>query len=146
MTNRNNISIKTRFETVDSCKQNCLDQVGKVRYASSMGKSLIGEVTDQNSFRIGSNQKSAATHEFIGYIVQKEDGIYMEGDIKARKFSERMIYLSLIFGVVFGIMLILSLNPVFVLFGILFMLMPWMNVIHLKKSNALYNLIIKKVK
>lgn len=145
MVNREDILIKTRFSTIEECRGNCIDKIGKVRYASSLGKSLVGEITPQDTFVIASNQKGVATHEFVGEIYQKDNDIFMKGIIRPRKFSMIIVYAYVVFGLIFGITLILSFNPVFMFFGLLFMLVPWLNVVHLNKSNALYDRILQKV-
>lgn len=145
MVYRDNISIKTKFETIDECRENCIDKTGKVIFASSMGKSLIGNIQEDNSFLIGSNQKSVALHEFIGVIVQEEDGIYMKGDIRPRLFSKIFIYFSVLLGLAFGIGMILTWSPVLMIFGLVFMIVPSLNIVFMNKSNALYDKITRKV-
>ena len=142
---RQNISIKTKYKTINECRENSIDKVGKATFSSTIGKSLIGEILPNNSFVIGSNQKSIAVHQFVGEIVESDDGIYMVGDIKERPLSLFAIYFSVIFGLIFGVGMILTWNPVLMLFGLLFMIVPSFNIIHIKRSNGLYNKIFDRV-
>lgn len=141
----NKVLIKTRFASIEECAENCVDQVGRVRFSSSLGRKIIGEVSSDYKFVISSSMKNAATHEFVGDIVAREDGIYMVGIVRPRKLTSIMTYISIVLGVFFGIGLILSFNPVFVLFGFFFIFIPWLNLLYLKKSQVLLGLIKNKV-
>lgn len=145
MSKRDQIVLKTKFKTVEQCKAECVDGIGIKKVAKTWSNKLYGIFDDTQHFVIASDAKGAALFVFEGVIKEREDGIYMEGDIKVKPISKRIVYLSIMLSVIAGILMYLSLNPVLIFMGTLFMIVPWFNYRFMKKSDVLYHLICKKV-
>lgn len=124
MTYRENISIKTKYITIEDCRQNCVDIEGTRLFARSLTSKLFGVFQEDNTFLISSEAKVAFNYEFKGKIVEKTDGIYMEGRISQKNRSRYIVYISIIISFFIGIALLASMNPVFMLMGFMFMSVP----------------------
>lgn len=145
MSRRENIIIKTKYKTIETCERNCVDSIGTKRIAKSWSNKLYGVFDDTHHFMITSDARGAALFVFEGVIVERDDHINMEGDIKLRPMSKKIVTGSILVGLLVGILLISTLNAVFMLMGTLFMIVPWFNYLYVKKSDALYSMIHKKV-
>lgn len=144
MAKRKNISFKTKYSSIEECRVNCVDVEGMPLFGRSLSSKFYGVFHEDNSFVLTSVSKVAYSFEFEGTILQKDDGIYLEGEIRVKKKSLYIVYLSILLSVLFGVMLVLSFNVVFMFMGILFMIIPWFNLNHINRSDALYNLLIKR--
>lgn len=77
MTKRENITIKTKYETKQDCIENCRDIKRKTRLATTYSRQISGEVYTDGSFELSSRAKGSAMYEFRGIIKEEADGIYM---------------------------------------------------------------------
>lgn len=145
MTKRENITIKTKYKTKQDCIENCRDIKRKTRLAVTYSRQISGEVYPDGSFELSSRAKGSAMYEFRGIIKEEVDGVYMVGDIIKKSFALKVIYISIALATIFAIVLIMSMNPVFILFAVLFAVVPWLNLVIINYSDYLYKDIVRKV-
>lgn len=145
MPKRNNISIKTKYKTKEECMENCRDVKGKTILATTYSRQISGEVYPDGSFVLSSRAKGSAMFEFKGVIREEEDGVYMQGDIIKKPSAIKIVYGSILISTVIAIAMVLTMNPVFILFAVLFATMPWLNLMIINKSDFLYKDILNKV-
>jgi len=145
MAMRENIKIKTKYKSILECEQSCVDGIGRKIVAKSWSKKLYGIFEDGHRVVISSDAKGAALFEFEGRIVAREDGIYLEGDIREKSYSKGLVYGSVAFSLILGFAMMSTFNPVFVFMGVMFMVIPWTNVIYMRKSDVLYQMLVKRV-
>lgn len=98
---------------------------------------LSGSIDENGNFIFSSKAKGAALSEFVGSVVEKSDGLYLEGEISPRK--KRMILLYGLIGLnaLLGLLLMFSGNIIFQMVSILFLTVPWLNVWIAKKGTYL---------
>ena len=142
---RENVKIKTKYKTILECEQACVDGIGKKIMAKSWSNKLFGVFEDGHRVVISSDAKGAALFEFDGRIVAREDGIYLEGEIREKSSSKGFVYGSVAFSMILGLIMMSTFNPVFMFMGAMFMIIPWTNVIYMRKSDALYQMLVKRV-
>lgn len=145
MAYRNNVDIKTSYFSIEEFTEGCIDHIGMPFAATSWNRGLWGLVLDDGGFEITSGKKGAALFIFRGKLEVIEDHIHMIGDISIRTYGKVMLYGSIIMMSILGLLLIVSLNPVFLFFGLMMIVLPWFNVLYAMNSDALYKLIVKKV-
>jgi len=145
MNRSDRVAIKTRFRTVEQCREECVDGIGIKHIAKSWSNKLYGIFDVANHFKIASDAKGAALFVFEGVIIEREDGIYMEGNINVKPHSKKIVLGSILMSLIAGIILITTFNIVLMFMGILFMIVPWFNYTYMKKSDVLYKMIHKKV-
>lgn len=142
---RNDISIKTKYNTKEECMENCRDVKGKPILATTYSRQISGEVFPDGNFVLSSRAKGSSMFEFKGIISEEADGVYMKGDIVKKSSSIRIVYGSILISTLIAIAMVMTMNPVFILFAILFATIPWLNLIIINKSDFLYNDILNKV-
>lgn len=145
MAKRNNISIKTNYKSIEECKENCRDYKGRTRISTNFLRQISGEIHEDGSFILSSRMKGSAMFEFIGKIIEKPDGVYMIGDIRPKPIQLKIIYVSIVLMSLLGFLFIFTMGVVGLLFGAIFLIGPWFNLILINKSDYLYNDIIRKV-
>ena len=145
MANRENIRIKTKYHSVIECRENCVDGIGFKILAKSWSNKLFGIFNDKDEFQISSEAKGAALFVFEGRIVEREDGIYLEGDIHVKQSSKRIVYAGFFFSVIVALFLMTTFNPVFMFMSVLFLIVSGINYRYMNKSDDLYKLIVKRV-
>jgi len=143
--NRENISIKTKYQTKTECMENCRDIKKKTKLATTYSRQISGEVYADGRFELSSMAKGSSMYEFKGIIKEESDGVYMVGDIIKKPFALKMIYGSIAISTIMAIGLAMTMNPVFIFFAVLFVTVPWLNLIIINKSDYLYRDIINKV-
>ncbi len=145
MSTQKEIRIKTRYTSIEECRESCRDIHKKTVMATTFSRGISGEINQDNHFVLSSTQKGSALFEFVGQIIEADDGIYMVGEIQKKRRALWIIYGNIVFGFLMGLVLIMTMNVVLVFFALFFMSVPWINVIYINRSNALYNVIKKKV-
>ena len=145
MAKRKDVIIKTKYESKEDCIENCRDIKSKTVMAMSLNRKISGTMTTGGQFVLSSRSKGAAMFEFKGHVEENRDGVFMVGDIAPKSFQVKLIYTSVIIMMLAGAAMMLTFNPVLLLFGVLFMVIPWANVLAMKYSDHLYNVIVKKV-
>ncbi|TCO72187.1 hypothetical protein [Marinisporobacter balticus] len=152
MAKRKDIEIKTKYSTLQELVSNCRDIKKKTIYSTKgLGKAQIsGEVYADGRFELSSTKDGGSSFEFIGKAEEREDGVYMVGEIKPKGSSVGMAYMVGIVGVILGLFLMLILmykggKSQALVMGLAFFLAPVLNILHLKRSDALYEDIIRKV-
>lgn len=145
LAHRKDIIIKTKYSSKYECMENCRDINKKTIMAMSLSRAISGTVSDTGEFCLSSRSKGAAMFEFIGEIEENKDGVFMVGEIQPKPYQVKLIYFMTILFTLMGFGFVLSFEPVLVLFGIFFMIIPWINIIALKTSDHLYKLIKRKV-
>lgn len=141
-----NVSIKTKYKTLEACEQNCVDGIGIKRIAKTGSNKLYGVFDESHQFTITSDARGAALFAFEGVILEKEDGIYLEGKIFVKPQTKNIVLGSILLFSLMGILFTLSQNAVLIFMGVLFMIVPWFNFMYMNKSNALYKMIENRVR
>lgn len=145
MPQRKAIKIKTKYMTKDDCMENCRDITRKTRLSTNYSRQISGEVYPDGSFVLSSRAKGSSMFEFKGMIQEEDDGVYMIGDIKKKAIATYIVYLSIIISEIIALSLVMTLNPVFILFALFFFTLPWLNLIYLSRSDSLYKDLVNKV-
>ncbi len=145
MPKRKNIVIKTKYKSKSECIEECRDIKNKTIMAMNLNRKISGSMTPDGRFELSSRAKVAAMYEFIGYVEENSDGVFMVGDIQAKKLQKTLILISIVLFSLLGMGFILTFDPVMLFIGVLFMIVPWINFIIMKQSDALYKEIIRKV-
>ncbi len=146
MAHRKDIVIKTKYGSKQECIEECRDIKKKTIMAMSFNSSISGTVSEFGEFNLSSRAKGgAAMFEFTGQIEEDSDGVFMVGEINPKKLQARLIYGMIVLFTIAGLGFIITFNPVLMLFGVLSLIVPWLNFAALKYSDHLYKIIIKKV-
>lgn len=140
------VLIVTPYKSFEACREGCVDKKGTSKWYSQATTDLFGVFGQGHAVTITTNNKAAGSFEFKGHMTICGDAICLEGMIQAKKTSKRIVLISLLTSSLLGLFLLTTANPVWVLFGLLFMAVPWLNVWHLKKSKFLLDLIEKRFK
>lgn len=143
MDKRNNLMIKTKYSDLETAKS-CVEEIGRSnQFVNGSGK-FYGEF-ENNQFSITSSGKLLGVFEFIGEFVEGDEGILMQGSIEKREDIMKRHKLMFLFIYAFAFVLFISLNPIFVMMAVLFVLVPIINKRVIDKSNAFYKAILKRV-
>lgn len=145
MPKRDNISIKTKYSTKTDCMEHYRDVKRTTRLSLTYSRQISGEVYPDGRFVLSSRARGSAMFLFKGVIKEETDGVYMVGDIIKKPSAIKMVYGSIILSMMLAFGLILTMNPVFMLFGLLFATIPWLNLWILNTSDNLYKDIVNKV-
>ena len=145
MPKRENISIKTKYKTKAECMENCRDVKRITRLSVTYSRQISGEVYPDGRFELSSRARGSAMFEFKGIIKEEADGIYMVGDIIKKPSAIKMVVGSIVLSMIVAFGLVMSMNPVFMFFALLFATMPWLNLWILNTSDNLYKDIVNKV-
>jgi hypothetical protein len=145
MPKRENIVIKTKYKTKSECIEKCRDFKGKTKLVISLSRQISGEVFPDGRFELSSRAKGSAMYEFKGMIKEEEGCVYMVGEIIPKLFTLRIIYLSIVLGIIMAMVFIITMGTVGILFALLFATVPWLNLIAISRGDYLYKEIIRKV-
>ncbi|MBI9012660.1 MAG: hypothetical protein JEZ08_10565 [Clostridiales bacterium] len=141
MVYREDIEIKTKYQTVSECAEKCLDIQKKRIVVLNFSRKLYGEVSEDYSFVISSRGKLATMYRFEGQIEDRGDGIYMSGTIRPKPMYQVIMYGLCIFLNLIGVSLTFSGG----IWGILMICLGWLYFLILNRSNALYKHLILKL-
>jgi hypothetical protein len=144
MTHRNDVEIKTHYETKKLCIENLIDHKKKTFFALFL-RQISGVMTDNGDFEISSRYNSGSFFEFKGHVVEEVDGIYLKGHIEGKKDFKK--YLTII------TLLCILASPVYIIawgiYGILFMSFILIDILiiwwYFKYGDALYKDILRKL-
>ena len=143
MDKRNNLAIKTKYKDLETAKS-CVDKIGRSKlFINGLGK-FYGEF-EENKFTITSSGKTLGVFEFSGEFVEEHEIIWMKGSIKKREDILKRYKLLVLFMYAFSLILLLSMNPVFMVMAILFLFIPIINKRIIDKSDTFYETIVKRV-
>ena len=139
------VEIKTQYTDKNECMSSCLDYHGKTYLAWFFNKDISGIVDDGGHFELSSRSSAAAMQVFNGEIIEKEDGIYMIGEIKPKPFVKKLLW-------VFTVILLLT-APVYIIewkvWGVVSEIVVFMilfiNYWFMYRSDMLYERISNKV-
>lgn len=145
MPKRENISIKTKYKTKADCMENCRDVKRITRLSLTYSRQITGEVYPDGRFELNSRARGNAMFEFKGIIKEEADGIYMVGDIIKKPSAIKMVVGSIVLSMIVAFGLVMTINPVFMFFALLFATIPWLNLWILNNSDDLYKDIVNKV-
>lgn len=145
MAYRKDISITTPYTSIKGLKETFLDHEGMPKTATTWNRGLWGSIEDQGMFEITSGSRGSGMFVFTGQAEVEEGQVHLKGQIDIRKRSLYAVYGSTAIMSLFGILLILTWNPVFFVFGLMLMIVPWFNYFYMVRSNALYMEIQKKL-
>ncbi len=98
---------------------------------------LSGTVDDSGTFVLTVKARGASASEFVGKIEETEEGVYLTGEVQARKSMMRRIYALIAMNSIVGVLMFLSGNPIFQIFSLLFITVPWLNVSAARKGTYL---------
>jgi len=141
MVYREDVEIKTKYQTISECAENCLDIHKKRVMVLNGSRKLYGEVLEDNTFTISSRGKFGAMYWFEGQIEDRGDGIYMSGTIRPKPMYQVTMYGLCIFFNLVGLFLAFSGG----IWGILMICLGWIYLLIINKSNALYKHLLRKL-
>lgn len=146
MAHRKNLEIKTKYESVEVCMEECRDIKKKRTMPVPASAKIYGEVFDDGSVHLSSRKaKTSVIFEFIGQIEARNDGIYMVGEIRPKPYQKWiMIGFSILFHLV-GIVFIWTGEAGGIISGLLLFVFAWIYVLFLWKGDSLYADLIRKV-
>lgn len=143
MDKRNNLEIKTKYRDLETAKS-CVDKVGRSSlFVNGLGK-FYGEF-ENNQFSITSSGKTLGVFEFSGEFVEEQEVVWMKGSIRKREDISKRYKLMFLLMYAFSLILFLTMNPVFMMMAVLFLLVPTINNHIIGKSNVFYEAITKRV-
>ncbi|MBI9012475.1 MAG: hypothetical protein JEZ08_09635 [Clostridiales bacterium] len=136
------VEIKTKYTDKNECMTSCLDYHGKTYLAWLFNKDISGIVDGGGHFELSSRSSAAAMQVFSGEIVEKKDAIYMIGEIRAKPFVKKLLW-------VFTVLMLLS-APIYIIeWGnvceLVFFTLLLINYCFMYRSDMLYKRISNKV-
>lgn len=139
------VEIKTHYKNKNDCIMSCLDHHGKTYLAWFFNKDISGVVDEKGNFELSSRSGAAALQVFCGKILEREDGIYMVGEIKPKPFIKKLLLL-------FSAILILT-APVYIIewkiwgivYELIFFAIIFINYRMMYRFDMLFRRIYKKV-
>lgn len=144
MPKRINVLIETHYATKAQCIEMLVDHHKKTFLGLFM-KQLSGKITIEGEFEISSRNNAGALFDYKGHVIENDDRICLEGDIKVKRISFWFVLLSCLFIIPISLVYVLAWGS----FGIAFMIIIvidlsvlWWLFIY---SDALYKDILKKV-
>lgn len=143
MDKRNDLVIKTKYKDMESAKS-CVDKIGRSTLFVNGQGNFYGEF-ENNKFSITSSGKSLGVFEFVGEFIVEHEEVWMHGSIIKREEILKRHKIMFFFIYAFAIVLLLSMNPLFMILAILFLFVPILNKSIINKSNAFYKAITKRV-
>lgn len=144
MVHRTDVTIKTKYQTLEACRNNCLDINKSFLIPFGISKKIYGKIYEDNTFMMSNASKFGTIFKFEGEIIKKEDGIYLVGDISVKTLYVYLLYfLGLAFNIV-GLMIIFSGNIAAILYGFVLIFIGWFYIFVMQKSDILYNNLIIK--
>ena len=141
----NDIVIKTKYTSKQECINNCLDHQGKTYLTWVFNYSITGIIDDKGHFEISCMSRAAAMQEFIGDIVEKEDGVYMIGKIIPKPFTMRSLIVLTTILVIIAPIYVLKLGFVGLMVMVITCSILGINYYMMLKTDSLFNRISKKV-
>lgn len=120
MAHRENIEIKTKFESIDECMENCRD-IKRTWVVPLPGfRKIYGVVNGDGSFKLSSQRKNSAIFEFVGSIKTRNSDVYMAGEIRPKTRYKYSIYILNVILSVIGACMIFTINPVLIVIGTIY--------------------------
>ena len=144
MPKRVNVLIETHYATKAQCIEMLVDH-HKRTYLSLFLKQLSGEITAECGCEISRCCNLGAIFTFKGHVIEIDNHIYLEGDIKVKRLLFWYIFLASLFIIPISSVYILawgSFSIIFMMIIVIGLSINWWSFIY---SDALYNDIIKKV-
>lgn len=141
--------IKMKQQSIDEAVLAIKAQLKKDEKTLLSRNALIGEIDQAGNFNLTSRQRGAGLSQFIGKLVEEDENIYLKGEILLNNKKMKMFLIMMIFNGIFGLLLIFSGNPLFMLVGPVFITLPWVNVWIAKRGNYLkssLNIIFSRMK
>lgn len=138
-----NLKIKTKYNNLEAAKS-CVDKIGRSQFFVNGSGQLYGEF-ENYEFTITSSSKTSGSYEFTGTFIEESDSIWMQGSIKKRDDIMKRHKVMFIMNYIFALILLLTMNPVFMMMAVLFLIVPIINKRVVDKSNAFYKAILKRI-
>ena len=145
MAQRENINIRTKYTTMEMFKDQCIDHFGHPKAATTWNRGLWGYVDEEGLFNITAGNKGAGLFIFRGKGEIINGHVHLRGNIGVIQRGKWAIYISVGLMTLLGLVMILSGNPMGIIVGFFMMLMPWTNYLYMRRSDALYKMILRKV-
>jgi hypothetical protein len=133
----NHFEMKTNYESIEEAVEKVAQLIENSKKTLVAMNLLTGEIKLGGEFILSSKARGAAMSEFIGKIVQREDGVYLVGIIQPKESAMKRFYLLGAFNLIFAFILVMSGNFVFVIFALLLLFVLFMNMNITKKGNYL---------
>jgi hypothetical protein len=146
MAHRKDVAIKTKYETLQACRENCRDIKKRLTLPVPASGKIYGEFYEDDFFILSSRRaKTSANFEFVGQIEECEDGVYLVGEIRVKEYLKWLLVgFSILFHMV-GIAFIAVGTPGWIAYGIFFLIAAWIYILFMWKSDSLYHDLIRKV-
>ena len=146
MTHRKNVEIKTKYGSLKACRENCRDIKKRLTLPIPASGKIYGEFYKDDFFVLSSRKaKTSANFEFVGQMQEREDGIYLAGEIRAKEYIKWLFYGFSIILHMIGIGFIAVGTPGWIAYGVFLLIAAWFNILFMWKSDSLYHDLIRKV-
>ena len=143
MDNSEQVMIKTKYSDIESCKT-FVDKIGRSKFFINGSGKLYGEF-ENNHFVITSTGKVHGFMEFVGEFKESDKGVMMQGTIRKREDIIKRHKIIFLFTLVFAIILFISLNPIFMVMSIFFLLVSFLNMRLINKNKSFHKMIINRL-
>jgi hypothetical protein len=146
MAHRKNVAIKSKYETLEDCRENCRDIKKRLTLPIPASGKIYGEFYEDDFFVLSSRKaKTSVIFEFVGKMEECEDGIYLVGEIRAKEYQKWLLYgFSILFHMI-GIAFIAVGTPGWIAYGVFLLIAVWIYILFVWKSDSLYHDLIRKV-
>jgi len=139
------VEIKTKYKDKDECKTQCLDFHGRTYLAWFFNKDISGIVDDNGRFELSSRSSAAALQIFTGEIIEKEEAVYMVGEIKPKPFVKNLLILFILILLITAPVYIIEWAIWGIVSEIIFFSLLFINFWFMYRSDMLYKRISNKV-
>lgn len=129
--------LKINAETVDEGVSLVKNRLEKDKGGVLALNTLKGKIDKQGHFSLTSRARGAAFSQFEGQVIKRSEGVFLEGDVHPISSKLKLLYGLVALNAVLAGAMFLSGNPIFQLFGVFFLVIPWLNVSVAKKGNYL---------
>ena len=146
MTHRKNVEIKTKYESLEDCRENCRDIKKRLTLPIPASGKIYGEILEDDSFVLSSRKaKTSVIFEFIGKIEERNDGIYLVGEIRPKRYQRWIMYGFAFAFHLLGIVFVMIGTPGWIAYGLFLFIAAWIYILYLRWGDGLYADLIRKV-
>ena len=146
MTYRKNVAIKTKYKTLEACRENCRDIKKRLVLPIPASGKIYGELFEGDFFVLSSRKaKTSVIFEFVGQMEDRRDGIYLVGEIRTKEYQKWLLVGFAILFHVIGIGLIAVGTLGLIAYGVFLLIVAWIYILFMWKSDSLYHDLIRKV-
>lgn len=146
MAHRKNVQIKTRYRSLEMCMDSCRDIKKKRTLPIPASGKIYGEVFKDGSFILSSRKlKTSVIFEFVGHMEERDDGIYLVGDIRVKYYQKVLLFGFSLFFHLLGIIFLSVGTLGWVACGVFLMVVSWSYLFFMWKGDSLYFDLLRKV-